>query len=202
MSLLAKVRGSIRLCIITLPWVKYYFETERLTLRPLEEADIDSLVEKINHPLIADTTLLIPHPYSRGDAEDWLVKVKQAHAEGKSLNLMMILKEPEKLIGGIALEKINQTHKSAELAYWLGVDFWRNGYTAEAASRLVDYAFEEMNFERIWAICMMRNPASARVMEKIGMKHEGVARREYIKNGVHEDFNHYAILRSDWEEMR
>jgi len=55
-----------------------------------------------------------------------------------------------------------------------------------------------MELERIYARCFDINPASTRVMEKIGMTFEGTARREYRKNDVFHDFRHYAILRGDW----
>ena len=67
---------------------------------------------------------------------------------------------------------------------------------------MVRYGFEELGLERIHAICMVNNPASARVMEKVGMHLEGAARHEFMKDGDFVDFHHYAMLRSDWEEGR
>jgi RimJ/RimL family protein N-acetyltransferase len=71
------------------------------------------------------------------------------------------------------------------------------GYATEAAAKLVAYGFEVLGLNRIDATHLTRNPASGRVMEKIGMQYEGLHRQHVWKNGQFEDLRRYAILRND-----
>ena len=89
-----------------------------------------------------------------------------------------------------------------ELGYWIAKDFWGIGYCTEAAKAIVNYGFEQMNLNRIHAHHVARNPASGRVMQKIGMKQEGYFRQATVKWGKFEDEVLYAILREDWKNDR
>jgi len=173
-------------------------ETPRLILRRLTLDDAEALANAINHPKIAATTTNIPHPYNPDDARSWIESHLDDSITSDSLPFGLFLRESGELIGGAELSSIDKINLKAELGYWCAVDFWGRGYTTEAARAIVDYGFRELNLERIYARCFDINPASARVMEKIGMTFEGTARREYRKNDVFHDFRHYAILRDDW----
>jgi ribosomal-protein-alanine N-acetyltransferase len=94
---------------------------------------------------------------------------------------------------------INQKHESAELGYWIGKPYWGNGYGTEAAKAVLHYGFTVLGLNRIYATHMSRNPASGRVMEKIGMKYEGCSRQHVKKWDVFEDLKMYAILKSEYE---
>jgi RimJ/RimL family protein N-acetyltransferase len=102
------------------------------------------------------------------------------------------------LIGGIGLNNINKEHENAELGYWIGKPYWGKGYCTEAARTVLKYGFEVMRLNRIHANHYTRNPASGRVMQKIGMKHEGHLRQHVKKWGKFEDSEVYGILRSEY----
>lgn len=104
-------------------------------------------------------------------------------------------------IGFIGFE-INHWANSAELGYWLGKPYWNRGYATEAARAMVEYGFEELELNRIQARHMEHNPASGRVMEKIGMKYEGTLRQATYRFGEYHDLLMYAILRSEYEDAR
>jgi hypothetical protein len=171
-------------------------ETERLLLRPPVLSDAEAIAAAINDQLIAATTLNIPHPYSKQDAVKWIRSLKE-RGKTKSLNLSVFLKETGELIGGTGLMDINEKHHRAELGYWCAVRYWGKGFTSEAAVRVMRYGFVELDLVRISAICMVTNPASARVLEKIGMRLEGTCRSEFLKDGRYGDYHHYAILREE-----
>jgi [ribosomal protein S5]-alanine N-acetyltransferase len=80
----------------------------------------------------------------------------------------------------------------------VGRDWWGQGYATEAARAVLRYGFEELKLNRIYAHHMTKNPASGRVLEKIGMQREGCLRQMIRKWGVLEDVVLYAILRQDW----
>ena len=86
---------------------------------------------------------------------------------------------------------------SAEVGYWLGEAHWGNGYASEALRALTRYAFEELGLRRLSAGVFGHNPASARVLEKVGYRLEGIERNGVIKEGMLVDQHLYAILRDD-----
>lgn len=87
-----------------------------------------------------------------------------------------------KLVGAIGLG-LQQDHDRAEMGYWIAVPHWNNGFTTEAARRVIDFGFEALTLERIFAQHFATNPASGRVMMKAGMHYEGSLRHHIKKNG-------------------
>ena len=172
-------------------------ETECLRLRPFNLDDAQELQRLIGERDIASTTLRIPHPYEDGMAEQWIGTHQEAFDKGERVEFAIVHGEQGFLIGGIGLG-INKEYESAELGYWIGKPYWNNGYCTEAAQATLRYGFEVLGLNRIHATHMTRNPASGRVIQKIGMKHEGCLRQHIKKWGQFEDFEAYGILRSEY----
>jgi RimJ/RimL family protein N-acetyltransferase len=147
---------------------------------------------------IADTTSTIPHPYPDGAAEQWIATHGENFESGKSVNLAITLAEAGELVGAISLMSINRDHARAELGYWIGVPYWNQGYCTEAGAAVAAYGFGELGLNRITAHYFARNPASGRVLEKIGMTREGVLRQHLRRWGRFEDCVACAILRSEF----
>lgn len=104
------------------------------------------------------------------------------------------------MIGGIGLHKINHFDNRTGIGYWLGEEFWRKGYMSEAASALIQYAFNVMGFNRIDVSAAVENAASNATIRKLGFVFEGIARQQYrskATNALH-DANTYGLLREDW----
>jgi ribosomal-protein-alanine N-acetyltransferase len=171
-------------------------ETNRLILRPFNLSDANAVEELANHHLIADTTLNIPHPYPKGAASDWITRLGEHSENNTSHTFAVTAKENGELLGSMTIryEKYNK----AELAYWIGVPFWGKGYATEAATRLLQYGFEEKQLNKIFAAAFTRNPASSKVMEKIGMTYEGTFKQHVQKNGQFEDLAFYALLKDEY----
>ena len=172
-------------------------ETERLILRPFTVDDAQELQRLIGDKDIASTTLNIPHPYEDGMAEEWIGRNQERFDKGEGVNFAIVHREEGFFIGGIGLG-INKEHESAELGYWVGKPYWNNGYCTEAAQAVVRYGFEALGLNRIHAAHMRRNPASGKVMQKTGMKHEGCLRQHIKKWGKFEDIESYGILRGEY----
>jgi RimJ/RimL family protein N-acetyltransferase len=164
-------------------------ETARLNLRSFTESDIPGLVRLIGAREVAATTLRIPHPYEERHAREFLASVPKEN----ELRLAIERRSDRQLCGGIGLHPESQ-HRRAELGYWLGVPFWRNGYATEAAMAVVRYGFEKLELNRIFASHFEGNIASAGVLKKIGMRHEGCMRKHICKWGTYLDSELYAIL--------
>ena len=169
-------------------------ETARLRLRPYTEADIPELLPLIGTREVAATTLRIAHPYTEQDAKAFLQLAK----DPDKLWLAITLRSDARQIGGIGLRVENQ-HQHAELGYWLGAPFWGHGYATEAAREILRYGFETLALHRIFASHFKHNPASGRVLKKIGMKYEGCQREHLLKWDRFVDSELYGILRREWE---
>jgi RimJ/RimL family protein N-acetyltransferase len=105
------------------------------------------------------------------------------------------------LIGSIGLTLTPQHHRG-QLGYWIGVAYWNRGYATEAARAVVAYGFDELELHRIWAPHFASNPASGRVLQKLGMKYEGQQREHYLRFGRYQNAENYGMLRRDYEVQR
>ena len=150
---------------------------------------------------IAVTTLNIPHPYEDGMAEKWIGSHQDRFEKDIEIVFAITIKGSGELIGAIGLT-LNLDHESAELGYWVGKPFWDHGYCTEAAQAVLHYAFIELRLNRIHARHFSHNPASGRVMQKVGMKPEGHFRQNVKKWGQFIDSEFYGVLRSEFELSR
>jgi RimJ/RimL family protein N-acetyltransferase len=176
-------------------------QTKRLFLRRFELSDGEDLRKLVGDRAIADTTLRIPHPYEVGMAEEWILTQRPRFEAGEEVVFAVVLRESGQLIGGMGLV-IEGQFRRAELGYWIGRPYWGNGYCTESGRAILEYGFQSLNLNRIHAYHFKRNPASGRVMQKLGMKHEGSSPQHIMKWGVFEDIELYGILRSDWRSAR
>ena len=173
-------------------------ETERLKLRPYILDDVPELKRLIGERDIASTTLNIPHPYEDGIAEEWMRKHQENFEKGAEFNFAIVERTQGLFIGGISLDAEYEQDEIMQLGYWIGKPYWNRGYCTEAARAVIKYGFEVLGLNRIYARHFTRNPASGRIMQKIGMKHEGTARQAVKKWDKFEDIEYYGILKSDY----
>jgi len=171
-------------------------ETNRLILRLFEPSDAKTVQSLAGDENVARTTLSIPHPYPDGAAEAWIERIRGAFQSGDIFSFAAVEKETEMLIGCVSL-RVAKSEKQAELAYWIGRPFWGQGYATEAARKVVKFGFDGLNLNRIFAAAMKNNPASYRVMHKIGMQPEDNSPKQILKSGIYEDLVHYGMVSSD-----
>lgn len=175
--------------------------TDRLLLRPYLDVDAPEVQRLAGDARVADTTLTIPHPYPDGVAEMWIATHEAAWQHGRGAVFAVTLLADGQLIGTVGLT-VRPEQRSAELGYWIGHAYWDQGYCTEAAAAVVDFGFAVLPLERIHAHHFERNPASGRVMQKLGMREEFFRPRALNKRGVLEDIRGYAITRESWEKRR
>lgn len=172
--------------------------TARLILRQWKAEDAPDVARLAGRREIADTTISIPHPFSEQQARDWLAARSNPPSAGKEASFAMTTTADGRLIGAVGLLNIDTEHSLTELGFWIGVDWWGQGYATEATRAAVHFVFSQLNLNRVYAHHMVRNPASGRVLEKIGMKREGLLRQRVRKWGVFEDVVLMAVLHEDW----
>lgn len=172
--------------------------TERLLLRTFRPADATRVRLLAGDRAVADTTANVPHPYLEGMAERWIGTHATLWDEGRSVIFAIVVDGPGLLVGAIGLT-LSPVHGRAELGYWVGREYWGQGYCTEAARAVVAWGFRTLELQRIHATHMIRNPASGRILEKVGMKREGVLRSHIRKWDILEDVAVYGILRDEFE---
>jgi len=169
----------------------------RLILRPFEMADARAVQRLAGDAAVADTTLNIPHPYEDGVAEAWIATHQPQFEAGEFVVFAIVLRATGELAGAIGLG-VNRRFDRAELGYWIGRPYWNRGYCTEAGRAVLRYGFTELELNRICAHHFSRNPASGRVMEKLGMSREGLLRQHAKRWGRYEDLVAYGLVREDW----
>jgi RimJ/RimL family protein N-acetyltransferase len=172
--------------------------SERLVLRPFAATDGPDVERLAGAREVADTTLHVPHPYPAGAGAEWIATQGPAWAAGVGLTLAIAPREaPDRLLGAVSLA-LAREHARGELGYWVAVHAWGRGYATEAARAVAGYGFGALSLHRVQARHFTRNPASGRVMQKLGMRFEGVHRGSYLRWGRFEDVAVYGILAHEW----
>ena len=173
--------------------------TARLLLRFHEQKDIPALVRLAGAREIAATTLNIPHPYTEEDARKFLAQSADGFLAGRSMSFAICKLPGSELCGGTGLD-ISETHRRAELGYWIAVPFWGMGYATEAARAMVEFGFTTLRLHKVHAHYFAENKASGRVLEKIGMRHEGRLRNHFQKWNRYIDVEVCGILSEEFRQ--
>jgi len=171
-------------------------ETERLILRPFCLYDAKSYLRLA----IADEVLYgtdMPHDLSEDAVKEWIISHPELWQQRWELFLLATDKKTRETIGAVSLFTYSQ-HKMADLGFWIAHDKWGQGYATEVCKEVLKYAFEQMKLNRLQANHMVRNPASGRVLEKLGFKYEGLHKEAYVKDGEFVDLKFYSLLSSDY----
>ena len=168
-------------------------ETKRLVLRPCSLGDADYIQMYAGDYDVAYNTTSIPHPYVDGMAEDFIKTHKPSFESKQEVVFAIHSKQEGHLVGCIGLI-LRLDHDAAEVGYWVGKPYWGQGICTEAARKVLHYGFDHLQLNVINAGAYARNPASGRVLSKLGMKHEGTLRQCVKKWGEYLDLESYSIL--------
>ena len=112
--------------------------------------------------------------------------------------LAIVLPSTNKLIGNVGIRKREVKAYQAELGYELDPHEWGNGYATEAATAMLQFAFEQLRLHRVWAQCIANNHNSVRVLEKLGLHQEGHLRENEFFKSRYWDTLIYGILEEEW----
>lgn len=165
------------------------------TIRSYRSTDVDSLVKHAGSYSVARNLAVLPHPYTREHAEQWI-----AIATGGKRGTNLAIAIDNEVVGGIGIsvgdpERPGLCDHCGEIGYWLGETFWGRGIVSEAVAALTEWAFTELGLVRLYAPVFARNTASARVLEKAGYEFEGRLRARYFRAGEYIDGLLYAKVR-------
>jgi len=152
-------------------------ETKRLLLRPYRENDVDALLACRGDESVAQYQLW--EPYTREDAEKFISTYKSIPpgAPGMWSGLAVALKSTGRLIGDVAL-RVDENGRTGEIGFNLTPVFQSFGYGTEAARRLLEYAFRELQLQTITAVMDVDNRCAISLCQRLGM------RRKELRHGV------------------
>ena len=166
--------------------------TGRLLLRPFRMDDVDDVFAYASDAEW-NRYLGLPEPYTRRSAEEFVSNMVLADWE---TNPMWAIVHEGRVSGGINLT--TRGRDQTELGYSIARPLWGRGLTTEAARAVIDYGFQSMGLARIYSFANIENEGSWRVMEKLGMKREGIMRSNRLVRDERVDDVFYAVLREEW----
>ena len=176
-------------------------ETRRMTLRLPEMADHAAwaLLRRHGESFLRAWEPSWSHDHlSRKAFRNRVYWAWRAREEGRALALFLIRREDARLLGAITLDNIRRgPAQSAQVGYWIGQDFARQGLMTEALAAVVHHAFTVLDLSRIEAACLPENVASRALLERSGFKYEGVAQSYLQIGGRWRNHVLYANLRGD-----
>lgn len=173
--------------------------TARMLLRPYRRDDIDAFYDLHRRPDVARHLPWEPRDEqaSRQALERHLTMTLVADGDGATL--AGFDRGSGRLVGEFVLFLRSVEHRGGEIGYVLHPDFWRRGLATEGSRHLLRLAFVDLDLHRVVGRLDPRNRASARVLTRLGMRHEAhLVENEWVK-GEWGDEDRYGLLRREWE---
>mgnify|MGYP005847983909 CR=1 FL=1 len=163
-------------------------ETARLTLRPPVDADAPRLAALSSDLRVARMVSRIPHPDTEAQVLDFLAGARAAGA-------VVFAVDDGEAIGMAGLEK-------GEPGYWIAPAAWGRGCATEAAGALLAHGFGALGMDRVRAQVFADNPASARVLAKLGFRPVGRTTARSLAREAEVEAVELVLDRTDWEAAR
>jgi RimJ/RimL family protein N-acetyltransferase len=169
-----------------------FLEGEKVNLRTVEEEDIEFLRDGVNHP---DVRVHMGNrtPQNLENEEEFF----EDQVCGDDTLDLLICKDNEAT--GIITLMLNETERVAEIGIWLHPDYHGNGYGTEASEILIDHAFYQLNYHKIWAYVHADDEPSQNIWKKLGFQKEGKLRKHTYTEGEYKDVIPFGLLKGEWE---
>jgi ribosomal-protein-alanine N-acetyltransferase len=175
-------------------------ETDRLLLRKMRLEDAEAVFAYASDPEVTRYVTWDTH-HSIEDSRAFLELTVESYANGGEAGWGIVYKGDLRFVGTCGLVNWSREHARAELGYVLSGRYWGRGLMTEAVGAMIRFGFWRMGLNRIEARCVAENAASARVMEKAGMVHEGTLRKRERLKGEYRDMEVYSILRREYRAV-
>lgn len=176
-------------------------ETEDLVLRKPARRDAKDIFCYASDEEVARYVLWEPHR-NIGDTRRFIAYLRSRIRSGYPSSWVVTLRKTGRVIGTIGFVSWSAEHRFAELGYSFSREYWNRGYATQALQAVINAVFRALPLNRLEAQHDIRNPASGRVMQKCGLRQEGILRSRILNKGEYVDTVLYAILRSDWEKSQ
>ena len=147
-----------------------------ISLRDFQQQDTEQLISILNDTSVTQfLSSKIPSPYTASDANWWIT-------EGSKSELIKAITLDDQLIGCVSvLPGEFEFNRSGELGYWLAKEYWQQGITAKAATMLLETVFTKTNIVRVFAYVCEDNPASMKLLQKLGFEQDAILKNAMFK---------------------
>jgi len=173
-----------------------FLEGERIYLRVFDKSDIPVWYDWFNDSLVTQFMNKGIFPNSIHAQEEFFNTMVKGH---KDLQLAVILKENDVLIGSVGIHNIDWVHRHGDVSILIGnKTYWGKGIATSAISLVVGHAFKKMNLWRLTAGTAQNNLSTQKCFEKNGFILEGTKREHFFYNGDYVDTFIYGLLRKEW----
>lgn len=172
---------------------------QKINLRSPQASDAKSIYQNINNKAIL-SYLLAPIPYHLSDTKKFIIRIQKKLKKKEAYTFGIEDKNSKQIIGIISLNNISQEHKYAELGYWLGQKYHRQGIMSEALSLVLDFAFKKIKLNCVWAGTIEKNIASQKLLKKYGFKSAGNMKKFLKINQRWHDDLRWQLLKDDYKK--
>ncbi len=176
-------------------------ETKRTILRWLKPEDAEDVFAYAQSPDVTAYMSWDLHASIR-DTQVFIQQCMSDVDEDRAGIWGIVWKKTGRVIGTIRFVSVDTANRSAPVAYVLSEVYWGQGIATEVLEKILEFGFDSMGLNRIEGIHMLRNEVSGRVLEKAGMRYEGLIREKLRAKGTYWDVQQYAILKRDWDLRR
>lgn len=172
-------------------------ESERLKFRAIKRSDVDDIYEYSKNPLTSQYLLWSPHQ-SIYETQQFVDIVISKYKSGEYNDWAIVLKKNNHMIGTCGFTNIDDENKTVEIGYVLSPNYWGIGLATEAVNKILEFAFIELDANRVEAKFIKGNDASLAVMKKVGMTFEGYYRDAIISKGKFKTIGVSSILKREY----
>lgn len=169
-------------------------KTKKFVLRPYRMSDAKVITPLLNNLNVTKNLSSLPFPYELKHALEYIEKTNGEMKKSDTEKFSYVIEINGKAAGAISIDCIKHDHK-AEMGYWLAENYWGNGIMTEVVKKFTSFAFAKFKLRRIYAKAYDGNKGSMRVLEKVGMKFEGIEKKGALKDGKYIDLHVYAKVK-------
>lgn len=165
------------------PMSQLPLETERLLLRPYRQGDTPEIARLLDDAEMARFLMVIPHPFVEFDARQLVKAAWRRLAAGRGFDLLITVKDDgDRLVGSVGVG-LHDDGQRAELGFWIGRQYWGDGYATEATSRMLAFCMKVLGVTRFTATATADNAASLAVLRKLGFAETGSGKKRRPSTG-------------------
>jgi 8-oxo-dGTP diphosphatase len=157
-------------------------ETERLLLRPYVRDDVPEITRLLNDAEMARFLMVIPHPFVEFDARTLVKAAWRRLTGGRGFDLLVTVKGGDRPVGSAGVG-LHDEGRRGELGFWIGRDYWGQGYASEAARRMTAFATQTLGVRRLTGTVAADNDASLAVLGKLGFSETGRGEKRVPSTG-------------------
>jgi ribosomal-protein-alanine N-acetyltransferase len=172
-------------------------ETQRLVLRAPRQEDVPQFVPLLGDYDVAKNLSRVPYPYSEEDGYSFVELARQKWTLKQDYCFCILRKADDAFIGICGVHP----ERGWEMGYWLGKPYWGHGYATEAGTSLLGFGFDVLGADRLAGEWFHDNPASGRVLEKLGFRRNGETISNCLARG-HQVPSHVVVLDRDAYKTR